>query len=172
MQKGRRGQFDGAVLSEIADGILLTGDHSMADLVDLFRTGPNTLGGRYMRTLWHPIFIAAELKPGWAKRVQILREKSPSAIPRTATRSCSPRKISTRCSTSPRSSRVATRLSIPPFWKRGIKGDLFVRWGISLSQSASTLSQRSRVSEKLSLAPLSNEGSPKSFHEMIFRAWY
>ena len=47
----------------------------MADLADLFRTGPNTLGGRYMRTLWHPIFIATELKPGWAKPVQILGEK-------------------------------------------------------------------------------------------------
>jgi hypothetical protein len=39
----------------------------MADLADLFRTGPNTLGGRYMRTLWHPIFIAAELKSGWIR---------------------------------------------------------------------------------------------------------
>ena len=48
---------------------------SIADLADLFRTGPHTLGGRYMRTLWHPIFIAAELKPGWAKPVQILGEK-------------------------------------------------------------------------------------------------
>jgi 5,5'-dehydrodivanillate O-demethylase len=47
----------------------------MADLANLFRTGPNTLGGRYMRTLWHPIIIAAELKPGWAKPVQILGEK-------------------------------------------------------------------------------------------------
>ena len=47
----------------------------MADLADLFRTGPNTLGGRYMRTLWHPIIIAHELKPGWARPVQILGEK-------------------------------------------------------------------------------------------------
>ena len=47
----------------------------MADLAELFRTGPNTLGGRYMRTLWHPIYIAAELKPGWAKPIQILGEK-------------------------------------------------------------------------------------------------
>ena len=47
----------------------------MADLANLFRTGPNTFGGRYMRTLWHPIIIAAELKPGWAKPIQILGEK-------------------------------------------------------------------------------------------------
>ena len=31
----------------------------MADLANLFRTGLTTLGGRYMRTLWHPIIIAA-----------------------------------------------------------------------------------------------------------------
>src|SRR5258706_6176691 len=47
----------------------------MPELIELFRTGPNTVGGRYMRTLWHPILIAAELKPGWAKPVQILGEK-------------------------------------------------------------------------------------------------
>ena len=47
----------------------------MPDLAELFRTEPGTLGGRYMRTLWHPIFIASDLKPGWAKPVQILGEK-------------------------------------------------------------------------------------------------
>ena len=47
----------------------------MPDLAELFRTEPGTLGGRYMRTLWHPIFIASDLKPGWAKPIRILSEQ-------------------------------------------------------------------------------------------------
>lgn len=44
------------------------------DSVDLFRTGPDTPGGRYIRLFWHPVFIAEDLKPGWAKPIRILGE--------------------------------------------------------------------------------------------------
>ena len=46
----------------------------MLDLADLFRTGPDTLGGRYMRTFWNPIYVAQDLKPGWAKPIKIMGE--------------------------------------------------------------------------------------------------
>ena len=46
----------------------------MADLADLFVPDPTVWRVR-VRTLWHPIFIATELKPGWAKPVQILGQK-------------------------------------------------------------------------------------------------
>ena len=46
----------------------------MESLSDLFRTGPDTLGGRYMRSFWHPVYIAEDLKPGWAKPIRIMSE--------------------------------------------------------------------------------------------------
>ena len=47
----------------------------MQDYRDLYRTGPETPGGRYMRTFWHPIYVAEDLKTGWAKPVEIMSEK-------------------------------------------------------------------------------------------------
>lgn len=46
----------------------------MESLSDLFRTGPDTLGGRYMRSFWHPVYIAEDLKPGWAKPIRVMSE--------------------------------------------------------------------------------------------------
>lgn len=46
----------------------------MQDLRELFRTGPDTPGGRYMRSFWHPVFVAENLKSGWAKPIRILGE--------------------------------------------------------------------------------------------------
>jgi 5,5'-dehydrodivanillate O-demethylase len=41
---------------------------------DLYRTGPGTLAGRYMRKFWHPVYAAENLKPGWAKPIRIMGE--------------------------------------------------------------------------------------------------
>lgn len=46
----------------------------MLDLAELFRTGPDTLGGRYMRTFWNPIYVAQDLQRGWAKPIRIMGE--------------------------------------------------------------------------------------------------
>ncbi|HEY7065030.1 MAG TPA: Rieske 2Fe-2S domain-containing protein [Chloroflexota bacterium] len=34
--------------------------------------GPDTLGGRYLRRFWHPVYVAADLQPGHAKPLRIL----------------------------------------------------------------------------------------------------
>ena len=39
---------------------------STIDYMDCFRTGPDTIAGKYMRKFWHPVFRAEDLKPGWA----------------------------------------------------------------------------------------------------------
>ncbi|HTE83753.1 MAG TPA: Rieske 2Fe-2S domain-containing protein [Dehalococcoidia bacterium] len=42
---------------------------------DFVRTGPGTLGGRYLRRFWQPVYVAADLPSGVAKPIQILGEK-------------------------------------------------------------------------------------------------
>ena len=44
------------------------------DYMDCFRTGPDTIAGKYMRKFWHPVFRAEDLKPGWAKPIRIMGE--------------------------------------------------------------------------------------------------
>ena len=46
----------------------------MDSYMDQYRTGPETLGGRYMRLFWHPIYRSEDLKPGWAKPIKIMSE--------------------------------------------------------------------------------------------------
>jgi 5,5'-dehydrodivanillate O-demethylase len=46
-------------------------DHYM----ESYRTGPDTPGGRYMRLFWFPVYRSEDLKPGWAKPIQIMSEK-------------------------------------------------------------------------------------------------
>ena len=41
----------------------------MDSTMDQYRTAPDTLGGRYMRLFWHPVYRLEELKPGWAKPI-------------------------------------------------------------------------------------------------------
>lgn len=45
------------------------------DLDALTRTGPGTLGGRYLRRFWQPIWIGEELKPGEAYTVTVMSEE-------------------------------------------------------------------------------------------------
>ena len=45
-----------------------------ADYTDFVHTGPETLAGRYMRTFWQPLYVAADLLPGHAKPSRILGE--------------------------------------------------------------------------------------------------
>jgi len=47
----------------------------MDDYRELYRTGPDTVSGQYMRTFWHPVYSEEDLKPGWAKPIQIMGEK-------------------------------------------------------------------------------------------------
>jgi 5,5'-dehydrodivanillate O-demethylase len=44
------------------------------DYMDCFCTGPGTLAGKYMRRFWHPVLLAEDLKPGWAKPIRIMSE--------------------------------------------------------------------------------------------------
>jgi hypothetical protein len=37
------------------------------EFTDLIRTAPGTPGGQCMRRFWHLVFLASDLKPGWAK---------------------------------------------------------------------------------------------------------
>ena len=46
----------------------------MLEFTDLIRTGPDTPGGQCMRRFWHPVFVASNLRPGWAKPLKILGE--------------------------------------------------------------------------------------------------
>src|SRR3954447_13064434 len=41
---------------------------------DVYRIGPGTLAGRYLRRWWHPVYLARELPAGRAKPVRILGE--------------------------------------------------------------------------------------------------
>src|SRR5581483_5422761 len=45
-----------------------------ADWHDIYRTGPDTLAGQYMRLFWQPVFRAADLAPGKAKPIRIMGE--------------------------------------------------------------------------------------------------
>ena len=47
---------------------------STIDYMDCFRTGPDTIAGKYMRKFWHPVFRAEDLKPGWTKPIRIMGE--------------------------------------------------------------------------------------------------
>ena len=38
------------------------------------RTGPDTIGGRYMRLFWHPVYRSEDLHAGWAKPIMIMSE--------------------------------------------------------------------------------------------------
>ncbi|MBM2811389.1 MAG: Rieske (2Fe-2S) domain protein [Chloroflexi bacterium] len=42
---------------------------------DYVHIGPGTLGGRYMRTFWHPVYRAQDLQPGRAAPIQVLGER-------------------------------------------------------------------------------------------------
>lgn len=44
------------------------------DLSDIVHTGPGTLGGRYLRAFWQPVFVADQLMVGRAKPLRILGE--------------------------------------------------------------------------------------------------
>jgi len=52
-------------------GPTTSGAHAQPDYVHV---GPDTLGGRYLRRFWHPVYMAADLLPGHAKPLRILGE--------------------------------------------------------------------------------------------------
>lgn len=43
--------------------------------VDIVRSGPGTLGGRYLRTFWQPVWRAQDLRPGYAAPIKIMGER-------------------------------------------------------------------------------------------------
>jgi len=49
--------------------------YTEADYTDFEHTGPGTLAGRYLRTFWHPVYVAEHLKPGWAVPITIMCEQ-------------------------------------------------------------------------------------------------
>jgi len=42
--------------------------------IDVARTGPGTLAGRYMRQFWQPVYTSADLPPKRAKPIRIMSE--------------------------------------------------------------------------------------------------
>ncbi len=44
------------------------------DGIDFVHTGPGTIAGDYMRSFWHPIYIAADLLPGWTRPLRLMSE--------------------------------------------------------------------------------------------------
>jgi 5,5'-dehydrodivanillate O-demethylase len=48
--------------------------HLAVDITDIALTGPTTLGGRFLRSFWHPIAYAAELPAGHAQPIRLLSE--------------------------------------------------------------------------------------------------
>jgi 5,5'-dehydrodivanillate O-demethylase len=46
----------------------------MVTNADLVHTGPGTLAGRLLRNAWQPLMRSEDLRPGWAKRVQIMNQ--------------------------------------------------------------------------------------------------
>jgi 5,5'-dehydrodivanillate O-demethylase len=45
------------------------------DWIDFAHTGPGTLAGSYLRTFWHPVYVADDLPPGSAKPVKFANEE-------------------------------------------------------------------------------------------------
>src|SRR4029079_11993104 len=44
------------------------------DYEDIVRTGPGTLAGRYLRSIWQPVYHSADIAPGSAKPLRIMGE--------------------------------------------------------------------------------------------------
>jgi 5,5'-dehydrodivanillate O-demethylase len=60
---------------------------------DIVRTGPGTLGGRYLRSFWQPVYHSADLPAGRAKPLRIMGEgftiyRGASGTPHLVARSC------------------------------------------------------------------------------------
>jgi 5,5'-dehydrodivanillate O-demethylase len=43
--------------------------------IDFASAGPGTLGGRYLRKFWQPVYVSRELAPGTAKPIHVMGEK-------------------------------------------------------------------------------------------------
>lgn len=44
------------------------------DFSDIAQAGPGTIGGRYLRSFWQPVFLSDQVAPGRAKPLQIMNE--------------------------------------------------------------------------------------------------
>jgi len=42
----------------------------MDSYMDQYWTGPETLGGHYMRLFWHPVYRSEDLKPGLSNSIR------------------------------------------------------------------------------------------------------
>jgi 5,5'-dehydrodivanillate O-demethylase oxygenase subunit len=48
--------------------------------LDLLKTGPGTLAGRYLRMFWQPVHLTDDMKPGRAKPMRIMSEVVSPAV--------------------------------------------------------------------------------------------
>jgi len=53
----------------------ITHHYTEQDYTDFEHTGPGTLGGRYLRLFWQPVYVAKELKPGWTVPLKVMNEE-------------------------------------------------------------------------------------------------
>ncbi|MBM2809684.1 MAG: hypothetical protein HW416_443 [Chloroflexi bacterium] len=53
----------------------MTHRYTEEDYTDWEHTGPGTLGGRYLRRFWQPVYVAKDLKPEWAAPIKIMSEQ-------------------------------------------------------------------------------------------------
>src|SRR6266852_5466650 len=58
---------------EIGERVMAIGES--VTLQDLVQVGPGTLGGRYWRRFWHPVYRVSDLPAGSAKPLTILGEQ-------------------------------------------------------------------------------------------------
>ena len=68
----------------------------MDSYMEQYRTGPDTVGGRYMRRFWHPVYRSEDLMPGWAKPIKIMSDnftlyRGESGTPHVVTFRCAHR---------------------------------------------------------------------------------
>ena len=60
---------------------------------DIVHTGPGTIGGRYLRSFWQPVFVSADLPKGRAKPIRVMSEnytlfRSESGVAQVLAPSC------------------------------------------------------------------------------------
>lgn len=68
-------------------------DSSSLEYKDILRVSPDTIGGKYLRRFWHPVFIGSELRSGGVKPIRILGEdltlyRGASGAPHIVARRC------------------------------------------------------------------------------------
>jgi 5,5'-dehydrodivanillate O-demethylase len=55
-------------------GFMMSTETTNAEVTDFVHTGPGTIGGRYLRRFWQPIYLSRELAKGQAVPIRVMNE--------------------------------------------------------------------------------------------------